>query len=156
MIRINKIILIFSLTFSLLSCKDNREKRKEIVAKKIEQLTKNQTEWNSLIERILSDPFAISNQGKETYPEDLGKGLAKDLKDKGIRSITVGISSKCKQVEFTTEWTDYPIGTLYLTWTTCDPKQTKKGYYKDNFYYNFIEVWGVGNNWLIWTDSDFI
>lgn len=156
MIRTNKIILIFALTFSLLSCKDNREKRKEIVAEKIVQIAENQTEWNSLTVRILKDPFAISNQGKGTYPKDLEKGLAKELDEKGILRITVRTNSECKTVEYTTNWTDYPIGTLYLTWTTCDSEQTKKGYYKDNLDLNFIEVWGIGNNWLIWTDSDFI
>ncbi|WP_299315989.1 hypothetical protein [uncultured Aquimarina sp.] len=150
------IILILFLTFSLLSCKDNREKRKEIVSEKIEQIVENQTEWNSLTQRILKDPFAISNQGKFTYLKDLDKTLAKELDNKGIKSITIGINSDCKQVEYTTKWTDYPIGTLYLTWTTCDAEQTKKGYYKDSFHDNFIEVWGIGNNWLIWTDSDFI
>ena len=144
------------MTFSLLSCKDNREKRKEIVSEKIEQLSEQQTEWNNLTQRILKDPFVISSQGKNTYPEDLGKALSKELEEKGIKRIVVGISSECKEVEYETRWTEYPIGTLYLTWTTCDSKQTEKGYYKDNFDLNFIEVWGIGNDWLIWTDSDFI
>lgn len=156
MTRINNIILIFIIAFGLLSCKDNREKRKEIVAEKIEEITENQSEWNSLTERILKDPFAISNQGKSTYPKDLERDLEKELDDKGIKSFTVGTSSECQKVEYETEWTTYPIGTLYLTWTTCDSEQTKKDYYEDNFDVNFIEVWGIGNNWLIWTDSDFI
>ncbi len=56
----------------------------------------------------------ISNQGKFTYPKDLGKALSKELNDRGIKSITVGISSECKQVEYTTNWTEYSIGTLYI------------------------------------------
>ena len=55
-------------------------------------------------------------------------------------------------VERQANWTKYPVGMLYLTKTTCDTIQTKKGYYLDNFDVNFIEVWVVGNDWLIWID----
>ncbi|WP_299261835.1 hypothetical protein [uncultured Aquimarina sp.] len=154
--HLKTIILIFLLTFSLLSCKDNREKRKEIVAEKIAQFSEKQTEWNDLTNRILENQFVNANLGKGVYPSDLEKSLANDLINSGIKRITVRNNSECKEVEYATEWIKYPIGTLYLTWTTCDSEQTKKGYYKDNFNSNFIEVWGIGNSWLIWTDSDFI
>ena len=154
--RLKTIILIFLLTFSLLSCIDNREKRKEIVSEKIEQLSEKQNEWNNLTNRILENQFVNSNLGKGIYPTDLEQTLSTELISSGIKRITVRNSSECKEVEYETEWTEYPIGTLYLTWTTCDSEQTKKGYYKDNFDLNFIEVWGIGNNWLIWTDCDFI
>jgi len=147
--------LILILIFSLLSCKDNSEKRKEIVSEKITYVVRTQSEWDNLTQLVLKDPFAMANQGKNIYPKDLDKTLSKELIEKGIKRLTVGISSECKQVEYETEWTEYPIGTLFLNWTTCDSEQTIKGYYKD-FGANFIEVWGIGNNLLIWTDSDFI
>ncbi|WP_298507013.1 MULTISPECIES: hypothetical protein [Flavobacteriaceae] len=154
--RFKTIILIFILTFSLFSCKDNKEKRKEIVAEKITQFSSERIEWNDLSQRVLKDPFVNANAGKFINPLDLNESIAKELEEKGIYRLTVINNSKCQEVEYTTNWTEYPIGTLYLTWTTCDSKQTEKGYYKDNFDLNFIEVWGIGNNWMIWTDSDFI
>jgi hypothetical protein len=153
---LRNIVLIFSLTFLLLSCKDNREKRKEIVLEKIEKIVNERAEWDNLTNQILENPFVNSNLGKAIYSTELDESLANELIQKGIRQITVRNSLECKEVEFETEWTKYPIGILYLTWTTCDTEQTEKGYYKDNFDLNFIEVWGIGNNWLIWTDSDFI
>lgn len=71
-------------------------------------------------------------------------------------NFNFGKGNTCKEVEYATDWTEYPIGAIYLKWTTCDSLQTQKGFYFDNFNTNFIEVWGVGNNWLIWVDSDFI
>lgn len=145
------------LTFSFLSCTDNREKRRKIVSEKIEVFSKKETEWNYLTQQILKEPFVNANMGKFINPQSLSKPIAKELKNKGIYRITVNNNSECKEVEYTTNWTEYPIGTLYLTWTTCgNTKQTEKGYYEDNFHDNFIEIWGIGNNWLIWTDSDFI
>jgi len=157
MTRIKTIILIFLLTFSLISCKDNREKRKEIVSEKIDQFSGKQVEWKNLTNQILENKFVKSNLGKGIYPSDLEQYLSTELINNGIKRITVRNSSECKEVEYETEWTEYPIGTLYLTWTTCgNLKQTEKGSYEDNFDLNFIEIWGIGNNWLIWTDSDYI
>lgn len=156
MIFTKNTILIFALAFSLFSCKNNREKRKEIVFKTIEEFSQNEGEWNNLTQRILKNEFVNSNLGMFINPIDLEESLASALTKKGISQISVQNNSECKEVEYITEWTNYPIGTLYLTWTTCNVNQTTKGYYKDNFHVNFIEVWGIGNNWLIWTDSDFI
>jgi len=153
--RLNTKILIFLLTFSLISCKDNKEKRKEIVSEKIEQFSEKQTKWNNLTNRILENQFVNSNLGKGIYPTDLVQPLSTELIENGIKFITVRNDSECKEVEYATEWTEYPIGTLYLTWTTCgNLKQTEKGFYQSDS--SFIEIFGIGNNWLIWTDSDFI
>ena len=151
-----KITLSLILIFSLLACKDNKEKRKEIVLEKIDLISKNQKEWDNLTNRILKDSYVISNVGLMISPSELDNSLKQELEDKGIRKITVNMNGECKEVEYTTNWTAYPIGTLYLSWTNCDSIQTKKGYYRDNVNVNFIEVWGAGNNWLIWTDCDFI
>ncbi|AUC16524.1 hypothetical protein BTO06_15805 [Tenacibaculum sp. SZ-18] len=151
--RFKTIILIFVLTFSLYSCTDNKEKRKEIVAEKIAQFSDKKAEWNKLRNRILANQFVNSNLGKGIYPSDLEQSLSTELIKKGIKFITVCNDSDCKKVEYATGWTEYPIGTLNLTWTTCDPKQTEKGFSTE---YGFIEVFGIGNNWLIVVDSDFI
>ena len=153
--RFKTIILIFILTFILSACKDNKEKRKEIVAEKITQFSDKESEWNNLTNRILENEYVNSNLGKGIYPNDLEQSLSTELIKNGIKFITVRNDSECKEVEYATEWTEYPIGTLYLTWTTCgNLKQTEKGFYQSDS--SFIEIFGIGNNWLIWTDSDFI
>ncbi len=138
----------------IISCKDNRQKRDEMVKDKIESFHQNQTEWDSLAQKILRDDFVISHSGKNIKPEELNKPISDELQRKGIVSFSISNNEFCSEVEFVTNWTSYPIGTLYLNWTPCDSIQTKKGYYNDNT--NFIEVWGIGNSWLIWVDSDFI
>ena len=152
----NKIYAILSILLFLSSCADNREKRKEIVKDKIVILNENLNEWNALTEEILNDKYVNSQLGKFINPSNLNKKLREKLIDKEISTISVQNNERCKEVEYITNWTNYPVGTLYLTWTNCDSTQIENGYYLDNFNTNFIEVWGAGNNWLIWIDSDFM
>lgn len=99
---IYNITLVFVLTFSLLSCSDNKEKRKEIVLEKIDFISKNQKEWDNLTNRILKDSYVISNEGLIIEPSDLDNSLKQELEDKGIRKITVNIYDECKEVEYST------------------------------------------------------
>ena len=78
---IYNIILVFVLTFSLLSCSDNKEKRKEIVLEKIDLISKNQKEWDNLTNRILKDSYVISNEGLIIEPIDLDNSLKQELED---------------------------------------------------------------------------
>lgn len=117
-------------------------------------LNENLNDWNELTEEILQDNYVNSNLGKFINASNLNKELKEKLTDKEISTISVQKNGECKEVEYMTDWTEYPVGSLYLTWTNCDSIKTENGYYLDNF--NFIEVWGAGNNWLIWIDSDFM
>ncbi len=152
MIQFKNTFLLFLLTFVCFACKDNREKRREFVSEKIESFSEKQAEWDNLTKRILKNEFVNSNLGKYINSIDLDKSLASELTEKGIKRISVRNSSECKEVEYTTEWTNYQITYLYLTWTTCDSKQTEKGFYQSDS--SFIEIYGIGNNWLVWTDGD--
>jgi len=122
--------------------------------KRIEIFNKEKSEWNNLTQRILSNNYVSTHLGLTISPSDLDETISIELKERGIISFTVTKDLTCQEVEYLTNWTKYPIGTLYLTWNPCDSMQTKQGYYKDNS--NFIEIWGVGNDWLIWIDSDSI
>ncbi len=149
-------LLILSFVLTLTSCSDNRQKRKDIVADKIVLINENRTEWENLTKDILDDPYVNQQLGKFINPDELNDNLKSRLLKKGIIRLSVQKGNTCKEVEYATDWTEYPVGAIYLKWTTCDSVQTQKGFYVDNFNTNFIEVWGVGNNWLIWVDSDFI
>ena len=115
------------------------------------EFSEKQNEWNSLTQRLLENEYVNSYLGKVIYPMDLNESLSAELKEKGVKQISARNSDDCKEVEYETEY-EYPIGTLHLTWTTCDPKQTEKGFYQSDS--GFIEIYGIGNNWLIWTDHD--
>lgn len=56
------------------------------------------------------------------------------------------------EIEFTTSWTNYPLGKLYLA-NDCPNDKSKKGNYWKG---GFIEIWGLGDGWIIWIDSDAI
>ena len=146
-------LFLFLLLFGLISC-DNSSRRRNTVARVIRQVQLHEAEWNTLTQNILSDSYVRNRINMYIRPEELPKNIQNELTTRGVVRLTVN-NTECKEVEYTTNWTDYPIGTLYLTWTTCDSVQTKQGYYHD-YYSKFIEVWGLGNNWLIWVDSDFI
>lgn len=148
--------LILTFIITLASCSNNRQRRKDIVADKIIMINENRSEWEKLTKAILSDSFVNQQLNKFISPEQLNNEIKEKLEKNGVVRISVQKQENCNEVEYATDWTEYPVGAFYLTWTTCDSVQTKKGYYRDNFNENFIEVWGAGNNWLIWTDSDFI
>lgn len=75
----------------------------------------------------------------------------KKLRRLAIQTFSISQTS-CgeSKVEFITTWTDYPIGQMYLTKDCPDNKSRKDNYWKGGF----IEVWGLGDGWTIWIDSD--
>lgn len=111
----NKIIAILSLLFFLISCTYNREKRKEIVKDKIIMLNENLEKWNELTEEILNDNYVNSHLGKFINPSNLDKELREELIDKEISAISVQKNGECKEIEYITNWIEYPAGRLYLT-----------------------------------------
>ena len=152
------LIKIFSLILLLFlfACTDNKTKRKNIVYEKIIEINDNLTKWKKLNKEIINDPIVNQELGKTIELTQLNSNLKTKLEEFEIYSLTVYKFKNCNKIEYRTNWTEYPIGSLYLTWNECDNFQTKKGYYLDNFDENFIEVWGVGNNFEIMIDSDFI
>tara|TARA_B100000809_G_C15103294_1_gene517754 strand:+ start:325 stop:783 length:459 start_codon:yes stop_codon:yes gene_type:complete len=150
---VRKLFVILSVLIVAAGCSVDREERKKVVLEKIEAF--EQEQWNELTQLILDNGYVNSHIGLYINPDELDGELSQKLKEKGvIRLSVVDLADDCKEVEYSLDWTEYPIGSLYLTWSSCDSKQTKKGYYKDNFNINFIEVWGLGDNWSMWIDSD--
>lgn len=117
---------------------------------KIEDFRNEEKEWNDLTVKILSDKIVNEKLGLIIDIEDLENNLTGELKQKEIINITVSNNEKCKSVEYQREW-KYSIGTQYLKWTTCDSVKSKEGYYEN---LTLIEVFGIGNGWLTWIDTD--
>jgi hypothetical protein len=149
-------LLILLYILLLASCFDSRQNRKNIVSEKIEMINENIIEWEKLTKDILEDHYVNQKLGLSIYPDELSEKLKGKLLKQGIIWLSVQKNVECDEVEYRTDWADFPIGALHLKWTTCNSLHTQKGFYLDNSNINFIEVWGLGNNWLIWVDSDFI
>ena len=137
-------------------CGDNRATIKEIVYDKIESFNKELDNWNIITQQLLGNDYVNSHLGLFINPKDLNSDLYEKLKEQGVIRFTVTKNIGCQEVEYTLDWMEKNYCTLYLTWTPCDLIQTKKGYNKDSYDTNFIEVWGLGNNWLFWLDSDLL
>lgn len=146
-----KYILSTLLFFTLISCNVGKEGRKEIILGRIEEFHKEKKEWNDLTQCILKDETVNYKLGQLISPNDLDKSIADKLNDREIKYITVRNSSQCQEVEYQKDWDNW-VGTQYLKFTTCDTLNTKKGYYQSDT--SPIEVFGIGDNWLIWIDID--
>ncbi|MDF2189232.1 hypothetical protein [Paraflavitalea sp. CAU 1676] len=53
--------------------------------------------------------------------------------------------------EFTSSWSSKAA--LHFSWDLCDKDQASKGYHGKSG--EMIEVWGMGDGWIMWIDSDF-
>jgi hypothetical protein len=150
----NKYSIFALILVTLLACQNTERRRQKIVENKIEEFNKSRYEGNILTKQLLTNDYILSNLGKSISPESLPKEVSNELNKKGIFRIAISKRGECIEVEYGTNWTKYPIGQLYLTWSSCEKIETKKGYYENNS--NFIEIWGIGDGWSIWTDCDFI
>jgi hypothetical protein len=54
--------------------------------------------------------------------------------------------------QFTSSWSSN--ATLYFSKDACNKEQTSKGYHANSS--EMIEVWGLGDEWIMWIDHDFI
>lgn len=112
----------------------------------------NKTTFDQLIKDIQGDKSITSKMG---LFHEVDK-LEDELKTKKLRRLEIHTFSIAQtncdepEIEFITSWTDYPIGQMYLTKGCPDEKSEKGNYWKGGF----IEVWGLGDGWVIWVDSD--
>lgn len=133
----------------------NTEKRK---ADKVESYKEffyeNRQQFEQLAKEIQDDKILSSKNGLLQKTEDLDELKGKKLRRLDIHTFTIS-RTNCEQprIEFITSWTDYPIGQMYLTKDCSDEKSEKNNYWTDG---NFIEVWGLGDGWVLWVDGDFI
>ena len=154
---LNKVRLhLIILTILLANCNYfNTDKRR---IDKVESYKKffyeNQETFEQLTKEIQDDKILSGKNGLLQKTEDLDELKGKKLRRLEIHTFTTS-QTNCEQprIEFITSWTDYPIGQTYLTKDCSDEKSKKGNYWTDG---NFIEVWGLGDGWVLWVDSDFI
>ena len=56
------------------------------------------------------------------------------------------------EYEFSSFWTRK--ASLYFSKNLCEKEQSRKGYHANPS--EMIEVWGLGDGWIMWIDYDFI
>jgi hypothetical protein len=92
--------------------------------------------------------------GYSINENDLPKNIQNIIGDLNISNINLNVT-QCKgsvDYEFTSSWSSK--ATLYFSKDTCNKKQTIKGYHSKTS--EMIEVWGLGDGWIMWIDYDFI
>ena len=85
---------------------------------------------------------------------ELPKNIRIVIEDLSITNISLNVTD-CEQLpdyEFTSSWSSK--ATLYFSNNFCDKEQTNKGYHSKPS--EMIEVWGMGDGWVMWIDYDFI
>jgi hypothetical protein len=145
------------LIFILAGCNyiNTAEKRADEVNSYKELFFNNRQVFEGIVAQIKSDERLRAKANGVIMPEEFDELTLRQLRQLKIRHLTIK-STLCDEleIEFRTHWTEYPIGQMYLTKPACEDALAGKGnYWNDG---SFIDVWGLGDDWLIWTDSDFI
>lgn len=89
------------------------------------------------------------------YPineNNLPENIQNIIEDLNISNINI---TQCKDLvdyEFISSWSSK--ATLYFSKDSCNKEQTIKGYHAKTS--EMIEVWGLGDGWVMWIDYDFI
>ena len=76
------------------------------------------------------------------------------LRDLAISDVNLN-ATNCQDLidyQFTSSWSSK--ATLYFSKVNCNKEQTRKGYHSKAS--EMIEIWGLGNGWIMWIDHDFI
>jgi hypothetical protein len=145
---------LFILTILLTSCNYiNTDKKRIDKAEEFKVFFYDNKEiFERLADQITNENKLINARlGQLIGPEEFDDLTKKQLRRLKIDFVTIN-NTNCGQleIEFITSWTSYPIGQLYLSKDCNDDKSKKDNYWKGGF----IEVWGLGDNWIIWIDSD--
>lgn len=115
------------------------------------QFEKQKNNFETLINLLKTQDLKI---GFSVNENDLPDNIKKILSDLDISNINVNNTS-CNGLvdyEFTSSWSSK--ATLYFSKDFCNKEQTTKGYHAKTS--EMIEVWGMGNDWIMWIDYDFI
>ena len=91
--------------------------------------------------------------GPPINENELSKNIQIILKNLDV--VDVNLIVRCQGIteyQFTTSWSNN--ATVYFTKQSCDKEQVVKGYHAKKS--EMIEVWGLGNDWTMWIDYDFI
>ena len=148
--RHRAILSFFFLSLFLNGCTVNKHDAKDYIAK----FYANKKSFEEIIIELKSSKAFNNRIGLPIRLYELNKELYKKTSQLDVLDIDI-LYSQCQGINYislTMNWTKKV--TVHLTKDSCDKTQTAKGYH--NKTSEMIEVWGLGDDWLMWIDYDFI
>lgn len=132
------------------NCTNDQQRKQKIVRQKINMLHREAADWGYLSQIILNSKYINANLNKALKADLLSPSLAGVLAEKDISEITVSRDQACAKIQYRTNWTEEPMGALYVIWSPCDSVQSENGFYENND----VETWGAGAPWSIQIKSE--
>lgn len=144
-----KIIILITISLTLTNCQVTKSDTENY----IEKFTECKVEFEILAKKITQNKELLGKIGYGIDINEIDSEIKTKLENLGINDINLKYSEceKITEVELVTNWTKN--ATVYFNKNECDKEQSKIGYHSKS---TMIEVWGLGNGWIMWIDYDFI
>lgn len=137
------------MSLTLTNCQVNKSDTENY----IEKFKENRIEFENLVKKIKGNKLLIPKYVGRIKESELDTESRNEIKNLEIGEIYLS-DTECEgkmNVEFSTNWTTK--ASVYFNQNECDCVQSKIGYHSKT---TMIEVWGLGNGWIMWIDYDFI
>lgn len=112
----------------------------------------NKPKFEKLVSEILKNKRKRTAEGLYSYKEELDKNISRELEslEAKINGIAEG---DCDGYDVTFELLWDKSVHLFVCKEGCDSKRTAKGFVEKG---QMIDVYGLGDGWVLWIDHDFI
>jgi len=144
--RLFRILISIFILLSFSNCQVNADEY-------LEKFTENKSAFEKLAQKISSDKKLLAKIDHSVEVNEIDAEIKEQLDGLDIGSFTI-LSTECDgivKVEFVVNWTKN--ATIYFDKDNCEKLMTKKGYHSK---VGMIEVWGLGDGWVMWIDYDYI
>lgn len=111
----------------------------------------NKKSFDTLVHLLKEQSLKV---GFSINENELPESIQTILHDLEISDVNLN-TTHCNGVisyQFTSSWSSK--ATLYFSKDSCDKEQAVNGYYSNSS--EMIEVWGLGEGWIMWIDHDFM
>jgi hypothetical protein len=122
------------------------------------EFIKKEAQLNLLVGLLLTEIHNGKIPVREIKVEGLPLGLKAKMQQLGFRSVEINFDrNECKKHSFIfnveENWNIEKLGTVQLIFSPCDVETRNEFHSFDGFH---IDVFGLGNNWKILSDTDFV
>jgi hypothetical protein len=143
------ITFLFSLVIMVIccSCSVNKSDIRKFKVK----FGENKNAFENLVELLKSQNLKV---GYSINENELPKNIQELLENLKISDINI-LTTDCKDIsnyQFRTSWSKN--ATLYFSKDHCNKQQANQEYHSK--VSDMIEVWGLGDDWVMWIDYDYI
>ena len=140
-------IIFLMLALSFTNCSINQWD----VNRYISRFERNQKDFDTLVALLKTENIQVGYPIYQNKLSERTRNLIYEL-DLSDTHVTTTACPYTPDYEFATSWS--LKATVYFTKTVCNKEQTIKGYHAR--VSESVEVWGLGNGWMMWIDHDFI